>query len=302
MSQSFLVTIPEGVKPGDTFQTLMMDKHMIPITCPDNALPGTILQVKVNSDAENNLLCIEETPVEDDNLQSWDYCTTTWVLIDMVLLILFTLSCTLPAFAIQQIRYNYIVFLFLFFISVIHISYAHSAECLVTNPYTNIPVTRLYYSLYGGLGTNINCNKGNNEVCLSWSDNRAWSTFVDLVDNASSMQRYPLSARASPVSSEWTVAQVLIPFCIIFSLVAAGLHCSALFKKDRVKILYLTLAIAVMTFIWMLGVISIACVLNSPTTYSVNWRTFYAGIYFDYLSLLLLLLLTYHSRCFGFML
>lgn len=107
MSQSFLVTIPEGVKPGDTFQTLLMDKHMVPITCPDNAPPGTILQVNAKYDPENDIVCIEETAIgsDVDVIQQRDYCTMVWVFVDMLLLVLFTLSCTLAAFAIQQIRY-----------------------------------------------------------------------------------------------------------------------------------------------------------------------------------------------------
>ena len=147
MPEHYSVTVPSFAVPGDTFQA-QVGNEIIKIKCPANAIPGVSkLDIKVLSGAETaeSSQYVRPLPPHDrirrryqDNWPS----SRLYVFFDLLLFILFTLSCALPVFAIQRL----------------------SNSCNATNPQNGHHVSTLYYSLYRGLGTTPSCSQSDGNL------------------------------------------------------------------------------------------------------------------------------------------
>ena len=104
MSETFVypVIIPEGVRPGDTFETTI-GNNILTIKCPTNTSPGSIIHVKnPSSDAVDG---VQSTTVVENSSSTWLlWVPFAYMCIEIALFVLFTVSFSLPSLAVQNIR------------------------------------------------------------------------------------------------------------------------------------------------------------------------------------------------------
>ena len=108
---AFSVTIPENIRPGEVFETLI-DDHWVTIKCPPNKQPGNILHINVIKNEANEVISVNGNSISDNSFaKSSKRIHLVWICMDVVLFVLFTLSYALSDLAVQKIRYN-IAFIF----------------------------------------------------------------------------------------------------------------------------------------------------------------------------------------------
>ena len=104
MSETYIypVIIPEGVSPGDTFETTI-GNSAVTIRCPTNTSPGTIIHVKNQSNDE--IEGAQSNRIFEDNTTAWFlWIPFTYMCLNILLFVLFTVSFSLPSLAVQIIR------------------------------------------------------------------------------------------------------------------------------------------------------------------------------------------------------
>ena len=195
-SQTYKVKIPADVQPGDTFAVSIegVSSH-INIRCPEDQRPGGLIELKVYtnsnigytshdiSPSSNNTASV---PVYDMYGLSWNHSKVTlywWVVLDLLLFCLLISAILLPTFSTQQL----------------------SLGCS-SSGYLN--PTPLYYSIWRGIGTDINCSTKNGNYCIYWNNRQAWK-FIDSITH--SQMEY---------SSSYIVAiQVSYTICLLYSII-----------------------------------------------------------------------------------
>ena len=152
---------------------------------------------------------------------------------------------------------------------------------MVTNPYTQKPVTHLYYSLFYGLGTTPSCSTSNDNACISWSDIRAWDTFIRLL---APLVNVVMPISGSTIQAAWIVAQVFLPIASFSCLLAALClsysvrETSSLALSRANEIILQSISYICITLAWVFGLIALTSFINSPVMKSSAWKKYYNGI------------------------
>jgi len=93
-----------------------------------------------------------------------------------------------------------------------------SGSCGAVSPQTGNPLTKLYYNLLRGVGSDEECTNSADDFCIRWTNFDSWAA-IDSV-TASDMER---EARYN-----WNSSLVVIPLSSGFVILACILHCGVL--------------------------------------------------------------------------
>ena len=182
-----------GVYAGDTFNVaLPTSGKEVTVRCPEGLQQGNMMELQVlNTGSVETIIA--------GSMVDYQISTTTrgeamwtifgWVLIDLVLFGLLLAALTVPIMAIQ------------------HIPSGCNGAADPTLP------LRLYYNLWHGVGTTPDCSQSEDEFCIRWSNNKAWS-YIDSI-TGSTMQ-YD--------THYFTAAQVLLCIAAIMTFFALFNH------------------------------------------------------------------------------
>ena len=145
----------------------------------------------------------------------------------------------------------------------------------------------LYYSLFYGLGTSSSCSTSNDNVCISWSDTKAWDTFIRLLVPLVNLVMAP---SGSAIESTLIMTQVFLPiasFSCLLSAVCLGYSLQKTLTVTQTnKIVLHSISCVFTTLAWVLGLVSFECILSLTVTQGYVWKVFYSGIavYYCYFS------------------
>jgi hypothetical protein len=258
--RAFETIVPAGCSPNSKF-IVECENDTYEIICPDGSTPGDFVVFEANDEIASKMQNDENSsrPATKTLVEPYVYDNPVEHEANVVLigaLLLFIVIC----FALLTAGYAEPRFMYQNLDDV----------CGITNPADGTIITRLYYSIYNGLGSSPSCEDSTTNFCLNWETARYWEG-IDSVTNAKMYQE---------AKHLWPTFGVMLPLASAF-LAVAGIQLIVVMTTSSHGWLF-----SASLFIILAWILALA---GTPYGYAYSlspfwWRTFYeSGVTFDQL-------------------